>query len=371
MKLWCTILASVYLVKAQNELPCRRKTPAYSEPKPSMRALEVSNVTSNKAIGCCPNGAEDGKPFGPGKACCCDKVYHTDDYFCCMPSGCDGTQEVLPISTDNIALCDSYKNCPAAVPGLKNGELITCTDYSPGSKCGITCDSGYQPMGPVDEDMYHCDSGSWSVSNQTARMNSCCLAQCPPVPEQTQVDLFIVLDKSSSIGMSNFEYVREFVKLILSELPLGPDLVQVQLTTYNSVVEDVFVLGYSHDIFELEALIDGITYKGKGTHTGKALKHIVDNALPSPDNRPDVDDMVLLVTDGRSKDYKIVQEAVATLHDVSEVYVIGVGTNIRVSELNFIASDADEDHYRQARDYSELPTLNQWVLQSQCPRTCQ
>ena len=38
-----------------------------------------------KPIGCCPNN-EDGKPFGPGKACCCGQVYNTTSHFCCDQS---------------------------------------------------------------------------------------------------------------------------------------------------------------------------------------------------------------------------------------------------------------------------------------------
>ena len=38
-----------------------------------------------KPIGCCPNN-EDGKPFGPGKACCCGTVYNTTSHFCCDQS---------------------------------------------------------------------------------------------------------------------------------------------------------------------------------------------------------------------------------------------------------------------------------------------
>ena len=89
---------------------------------------------------------------------------------------------------------------------------------------------------------------------------------CPPVPENTVSDIFIVLDKSSSIGAENFEFVRDFVKQILAQLPLGSDLVQVSLTTYNKVVEQVFTLGESSDLSLLNAAVDSIEYKGKGTY---------------------------------------------------------------------------------------------------------
>ena len=35
-------------------------------------------------LGCCPEDDEDGTPYGPGKACCCGKIYADDGTrFCC------------------------------------------------------------------------------------------------------------------------------------------------------------------------------------------------------------------------------------------------------------------------------------------------
>ena len=39
-----------------------------------------------------------------------------------------------------------------------------------------------------------------------------------------------------------------------------------------------------------------------GTNTGNALKYVVDAMMASPGNRREVEDTVLLITDGRSRD---------------------------------------------------------------------
>jgi len=208
------------------------------------------------------------------------------------------------------------------------------------------------------------------MGNAAARQTSCCLPECPPVPGNTVSDIFIVLDKSSSIGADNFEFVRDFVKQILAQLPLDANLVQVGLSTYNKVVESVFTLGETSDVTLLNAAVDAIEYKGKGTYTGMGLMDVVENGLTHPNNRAEAKDMVLLVTDGRSKDYSVVEEAVAALHPVSEIYVIGVGSKIKESELFYVASEPVEEHFNTVPDYANLVNQVQWVLQSQCPRKC-
>lgn len=335
-------------------------------------AAVFKNAIREKAIGCCPNGDPNGKPFGPGKACCCDKVYHTDTAFCCMPHGCDGSQEVLDITPENISLCESFKSCPAEPKSGKTGEKFECEGTEEGNKCSLECKEGYNYKGDVNNttELYTCSKGSWLEINAPARQSTCCLPVCPPVPENTVSDIFIVLDKSSSIGAENFEFVRDFVKQILAQLPLGSDLVQVSLTTYNKVVEQVFTLGESSDLSLLNAAVDSIEYKGKGTYTGMGLMDVVNNGLTSPNNRAHARDMVLLVTDGRSKDYSVVEEAVSALHPVSEIYVIGVGSKIKQSELFYVASEPVEEHFNTVPDYAELVNQVQWVLQSQCPTSC-
>lgn len=378
---------------AKDDLPCRRHTTPKTLQTPDDRTnftprgpKTISNFTESntdgvaavfknaireKAIGCCPNGDPNGKPFGPGKACCCDKVYHTDTAFCCMPHGCDGSQEVLDITPENISLCESFKSCPKEPVSGKKGEKFECGGTEEGNKCSLECKEGYNYKGDVNNtELYTCSKGSWLTINAPARETSCCLPVCPPVPEDTVSDIFIVLDKSSSIGADNFEFVRDFVKQILAQLPLGSDLVQVSLTTYNKVVEQVFTLGESSDLSLLNAAVDAIEYKGKGTYTGAGLMDVVANGMTNPNNRAHARDMVLLVTDGRSKDYSVVEEAVQVLHPVSEIYVIGVGSKIKESELFYVASEPVEEHFNTVPDYAELVNQVQWVLQSQCPTSC-
>jgi hypothetical protein len=90
-----------------------------SHPDPRFAAPEIPLIcTLNKqkpnfvrqetrAIGCCPENDEDGIPYGPGRACCCGKVYSDDGSKFCCENSC----LVMSVSEQNLALCsDEFKN---------------------------------------------------------------------------------------------------------------------------------------------------------------------------------------------------------------------------------------------------------------------
>ena len=190
-----------------------------------------------------------------------------------------------------------------------------------------------------------------------------------------KLDLIVILDKSSSIGADNFQHVRSFSKKLVDILPLSPTNSQISLITYNSVIENVFTLGESSDKILLKQTIDDIEYKGKGTYTGKALQFTNKNTVSgrNPNLRLDnenVKTMILLVTDGRSRDEDVVISTAAKLQQkVKDIFVVGVGDNVRQSELLKIATSPD--HVKNIADYNSLMSIVSWLFKNDnCDRTC-
>lgn len=371
---------------AQEELICRHTLPRLA------RSLnDYNNEPGVKPIGCCPPNDPDGKLYGPNKACCCDKVYRPDEAFCCQPTGqCDELTQIMRL--DQQAKCQELtmfhnppKFCPETSEIEEPGEILSCSDDNNfGSKCGLECQRGYtkvdmrasQGASQGSNDLWECqNTGLWSPLNAQKEREECCRPTCPPfLPEDAKADFFIVLDKSSSIRSENFHYVKEFMLKIMNTFPLGPDTVQVRLTTYNSIVEEVFNLTESATL-PLTAIHDrikSIAYEGRGTNTGDGLQDVVDNALAHPSNRRDARDFLLLVTDGRSKQRNQITAATNELKSKGvEMLAIGVGDQVRESELRAIASEPVDDHMRIIRDYAALVGMSDWVLATQCPElTC-
>ena len=270
------------------------------------------------------------------------------------------------------------------------GEVLQCTElHEIGSTCKIDCENGFVKINmaepteelrlnsPIKQDIYQCsEEGIWDIINPVAQKQECCRPQCPPTyPADTKADFFIVLDKSSSIGLENFQFVKDFMLEIVNTFPLGLDSVQLRLSTFNNIVENIFELDESATlpINEIREKITAIEYSGRGTLTGDGLEDVLRNAITQPNNRPDVKDFVLLVTDGRSKQEIKIRRIVAELKRMDvRILTIGVGDKVRRQELAAIASDPKEENLRMAKDFSELVNQVSWVLSTQCPEyTCE
>lgn len=357
-----------------------------------------------KPIGCCPPDDPDGRPYGPEKSCCCNKVYRPDQSFCCQPTGkCDSLTSIMKLGNEHKCepIIIDEPLCQDTSTLENEGEILSCSNSNEvGSFCSIECVDGYQKVNMLSNEtsssadngqIFQCvddtsmsqnglnfdnnnnnnQSPSWSILDQIAKENECCRPSCPPVfPIHTKADFFIVIDKSSSIELHNFAYVKQFMLNIIDTFPLGPDRVQVRMTTFNSIVEVIMELEDSANLsqFELEEKINNIVYDGKGTNTGDGLMDVVQNALHEPTNRPHVPDFLLLITDGRSKQDQLIDQAVAHLknNDVT-ILTIGVGDKIRKSELASIATAPRETNMRTAKDFAALVGLGQWVMSTQCP----
>jgi len=327
-----------------------------------------------KPIGCCPNN-EDGKPFGPGKACCCGTVYNTTSHFCCDQSRgeCrDGEWEVLEDKPGNRKKCYDTQTCDREI--VTNLVELSCTDgLYHGSVCDFTCPNGFDLAGI---DQVSCDpkTGDWqNLWGQVAEQTPCCKRKCDTKDPNYKLDFFIILDQSSSIGKENFQKMKNFVNNLLLQSNLGQQGVRVGLITYNRRPQLRFHMNEMENHEQAIAAVDSIVYEGRGTNTGLAVKWVVDNAFKLEfGDRPEVPNKVLLITDGRARDPPILKVQSTRLQDEATVYALGIGKQIDYVELNRIASKPSERHVLYVDNFSFLerafqkPTLSSIFCNEVC-----
>ncbi|XP_078669871.1 collagen alpha-6(VI) chain-like [Branchiostoma floridae x Branchiostoma belcheri] len=198
------------------------------------------------------------------------------------------------------------------------------------------------------------------------------------------VDLVFVVDGSGSVGATEFEKVKTFMKNVVSQFPISATDTKVGVIQYSSTVQEEFSLNAHYTKAAVLNAIDNIVYMGGGTLTGAAITYMKDFSQ----FRPNVQKIAIVVTDGQSSDDVAAPSQAAQNLGIT-MYAIGVGGNVDQAELNQIAStsqyvttvadfdalDAQMDAITatvctHATDQCELPVLQYQTCVQNALSTC-
>ena len=178
---------------------------------------------------------------------------------------------------------------------------------------------------------------------------------------QTSVDLVFLLDGSGSVGKSNFEKVRVFVKKVVDFFNIGETGTHVAVVTYESSTHLEFKLDKFVTKSDLRKAIDRVDYNGLLTYTGEALEFVKKYVFTeSAGMRADIGipKVLVLLTDGHSNGREVFNPANELRNAGVSIFSIGVGSSVSEKELKDIASDPDDDYVFRLSTFNEL---SKWV----------
>ncbi|XP_052252197.1 collagen alpha-1(XII) chain-like isoform X2 [Dreissena polymorpha] len=167
----------------------------------------------------------------------------------------------------------------------------------------------------------------------------------PPAEEETIVchdysaDIVVVIDGSGSIVKDDFRAQLQFVSDMVMDLNASARARVAVVAFSNEVYEYVYLQQYLNKT-ALAKRVMQFTQQGLATYTGQALKFVVEEVLNAANgDRPNAQDVVLVVTDGKSTDPEdLLIYADQLKQKASKVFAVGVGS-YELSELKEIASD--------------------------------
>lgn len=251
--------------------------------------------------------------------------------------------------------------CP--IPSVLRRVVRKCTNgnhYS--SQCQFQCERELYTANPGAVMDNHCQlDGTWSSPPP------CCRLPCPP---HTIMDLYIVLDSSSSVKRKNWNKTVQFVGGIISKLTLNKDQSQVSVIRFNENVdeENQLLLRENMNETQIRSALATIPYDGVGTKTGRALKYVRENLLKRATNRLNITDVVLLLTDGRaSDDVKTISKDLRD--DGVEMFAIGVGKARKKQLLEITGSR--EKLWAEMNNYDALTAdAATRIGQNICEKSC-
>ncbi|XP_030072564.1 collagen alpha-1(VII) chain-like [Microcaecilia unicolor] len=172
-------------------------------------------------------------------------------------------------------------------------------------------------------------------------------------------DIFFLVDESWSVGETNLQIVKDFIKDIIKsfgeDAVIGKEGMRFGVALYGDVTRISIELSDYVTTKELQQAVRDISYKGGNTKTGEALALLADTTFGPSRSREDAAKIVILITDGKSVD--AVEEKAILLQDRGvTVFAVGI-KNADKKELKTIASDPYEEHMLYVEDFKFLSTL--------------
>ncbi|KAM4587125.1 matrilin-4 isoform 4-T4 [Odontesthes bonariensis] len=316
------------------------------------------------AIDLCAEGKHDCEQVcvsSPGSFTCdCNKGYQLNDdkKTCSTIDLCaEGKHdcEQICISAPGVFTCDCNK-------GFKlNQDKKTCTNME---MCN-TVEHGCEHQCVNTPGSYYCICPEGQLLQEDGKSCGTC--------KSANIDLVLVIDGSKSVRPQNFELVKKFVNQVVDSLDVSAHGTRVGLVQYSSRVRTEFPLNMYHTAEEIKAAVMKVEYMEKGTMTGLALKHMLENsfseaegARPASRNIPRVG---LVFTDGRSQD-DISEYAKKAKEAGITMYAVGVGKAVE-DELREIASEPVEKHFYYTTDFSAISTIAENLKLNICPEESQ
>merc|ERR1719419_415314 len=263
--------------------------------------------------------------------------------------------EQICISAPGVYTCDCNK-------GFKlNKDKKTCTNMD---LCN-TVEHGCEHQCVSTPGSYYCICPEGQLLQEDGKSCGTC--------KSANIDLVLLIDGSKSVRPQNFELVKKFVNQVVDSLDVSAHGTGVGLVQYSSRVRTEFPLNMYHTADEIKAAVMKVDYMEKGTMTGLALKHMLENsfsetegARPASRNIPRIG---LVFTDGRSQDV-ITEFAKKAKEAGITMYAVGVGKAVE-DELREIASEPVEKHFYYTTDFTAISTIAENLKLNVCPEESQ
>ncbi|CAN2389702.1 Collagen type VI alpha 6, partial [Pristimantis euphronides] len=186
------------------------------------------------------------------------------------------------------------------------------------------------------------------------------------VCHKVQADIMFLVDSSGSIGVDNFNKMKEFMKNLVNKTEVGPDNVQFGIVQFSDDSEEVLQLNKKGTKAAIWEAIDKMGYLKQGTYTGKALEYVSQYFTEIKGARPKVKKLLILITDGKAQDEVKLQSESLRNNGVS---IISVGIfNANKTQLQEISGPAGQVHYVES--FETLRFKEEELLVDICKEDC-
>ncbi|XP_066535724.1 collagen alpha-6(VI) chain [Hoplias malabaricus] len=185
--------------------------------------------------------------------------------------------------------------------------------------------------------------------------------------QEAVADIVFLVDGSASIGLKNFQEIREFLSSLVSNFDIAPNKVQIGMVQYSDTPRTEFLLNTFEEKHDILDYISRLPYKTGGTNTGLGLafllkEHFVEKAGSRVKQR--VPQIAVVITDGHSQD-----EVEPYVEELRQKGIIIYAIGIKEADETFlknIATEPYDQHVYSVSDFAALKGISQNVVKELC-----
>ena len=181
--------------------------------------------------------------------------------------------------------------------------------------------------------------------------------------------MVFVIDTSGSIGLNNFQLIREFTANITAELIRNSPRSSVGVILFSSNAHIQFNLQNYTSLNSLLSAINQLPYDdGSSTDTAEALTLLLSTAQNGVLRlRSDSSKIAIVITDGHSSSSSATSSAAAALHasNIFDVYAVGID-GADLTEIRGIASSPEFVFFTNSFNSTGLQQLQDRILPQLC-----
>ncbi|XP_043943254.1 uncharacterized protein LOC122815075 [Protopterus annectens] len=231
-------------------------------------------------------------------------------------------------------------------------EHIYITKTTPGPETTIS----FTAVIPVEATLSRTVTETVSTSSSKPR----------PICGKVKMDIVFLVDESSSIGLNNFNKIKDFLFRVVSYFPkIGPEGTQAAVVRYSDEPRTEFQFNQQKDRNSLLKAIAAMPYYGGNTRTGRGIGYVLTELFQvSTGMRANAPKTLVLLTDGRSQDNVSPASRIAR---ALGIHMIAVGiASADTMELQSIVGETSYKNIFFANTFDDLPLIEQEFIQHIC-----
>lgn len=185
--------------------------------------------------------------------------------------------------------------------------------------------------------------------------------------QESKADIVFLVDGSASIGLKNFQQIRDFLMSVVTNFDIAPNKIRVAMVQFSDTPKTEFFLNTYEEKQEILNYIKQLPYKTGGTYTGLALQFLLKNHfVEQAGSRANqmVPQIVFVITDGKSQD-EVEPYAQELRQKGITVYAIGI-KDADEKFLKKLASQPYENHVFSVSDFNALQEISLSVSRELC-----